>query len=294
MTPAKAFRGLVSNVVIFGGWKIRLLEERTRCPVAAAGSRAGLGRRGAGGEAGGKADLTGGICRQLGQKRTSPSFGPPPPLHPIRGRRNVHVSLSGFPNDSSAFFLPDTLGTKPQWWLNPTSAPPGDLFFLKCSISHESEGPPPFGKATRWKYFYALSAVGERESWLKIEPVMPSNPVGLGQRQSWDTTHLWEYNSLCSPGLSSSSVCPSTWMHTGMRTCASIHSVICAHTHTHMRVHAHKHMQAHKRTRAHMSPHIYTCQHACTYRQTCTTSLGACWLSLCHGRLVQFKNYSEC
>ena len=40
MTPAKAFRGLVSNVVIFGGWKIRLLEERTRCPVAAAGSRA--------------------------------------------------------------------------------------------------------------------------------------------------------------------------------------------------------------------------------------------------------------
>ena len=60
-----------------------------------------------------------------------------------------------------------------------------------------------------------------------------------------------------------------------------------------MRVHAHKHMQAHKRTRAHMWPHIYTCQHACTYRQTCTTSLGACWLSLCHGRSVQFKNYSE-
>lgn len=46
MTPAKAFRGLVSNVVIFGGWKIRLLEERTRCPVATAGSRAGWWRGG--------------------------------------------------------------------------------------------------------------------------------------------------------------------------------------------------------------------------------------------------------
>lgn len=101
MTPAKAFRGLVSSVVIFGGWKIRLLEERMRCPVAAAGSRAGWG---------GEADLTGEICRQLGQKRSAPSFGPPPP---IGGRRDVHVSPSGFPSDSSALFLPDTLGNKP-------------------------------------------------------------------------------------------------------------------------------------------------------------------------------------
>lgn len=35
--------------------------------------------QGWGGVGGGEAELTGGICRQLGQKRTSLSFGPPPP-----------------------------------------------------------------------------------------------------------------------------------------------------------------------------------------------------------------------
>lgn len=229
---------------------------------------------------GSKADLTGGICRQLGQKRNSPSFGPPPP---IGGRRDVHVSPSGFPSDSSALFLPSTLGNKPQWRLNPTSAPPGDLFFLKCSISRESEGPPLFGKATGWRYFYALSAVGERESWLKIEPVMPSSAGGLGQRQSQGTTHVWEYNSLCL--LPGSLFQPSLSQHMD----AHKHANTCKHT----CVHAHEHMQAHKCTRAHMSPHTYACQHACTHRQACTTSPGACWLSLCHGHLVQFKNYSE-
>ena len=184
----------------------------------------------------------------------------------IRGRRNVHVSLSGFPNDSSALFLPDTLGTKPQSWLNPTSAPPGDLFFLKCSISRESEGPPPFGKATRWRYFYALSAVGERESWLKIEPVMPSNPVGLGQRQSWDTTHVWKYNSLCLFSRSLFQLSLSQHMD------AHRHENMCKHTFGHMCTHTHACActQAHAGTQAHTCTHVTTHIHmpACMHIQT--------------------------
>ena len=247
MTPAKAFRGLVSNVVIFGGWKIRLLEERTRCPVAAAGSRAGLGRGGGRWGWSHRRNLQATWAEEnlTVLRSTSP---------PIRGRHNVHVPLSGFPNDSSALFLPDTLGTKPQWWLNPTSAPPGDLFFLKCSISHESEGPPPFGKATRWRYFYALSAVGERESWLKIEPVMPSSPVGLGQRQSGGTTHVWEYNSLC--------------LFPGSLFQLSLSQHIDAHKHENTCKHTFGHMYTHTCVCMHTGTHMHTCHHTCTHART--------------------------
>lgn len=123
-------------------------------------------------------------------------------------------------------------------------SPPGDLFFLKRSISRESERPPPSGKDARWRYFYALSAVGERESWCKISPAMPSSPAELDRRQSGGTACVWEHGSLALSARSPFQLSLSQPTH--------------AHTHASTQTHAHTCKRAHTCNRTYTHVHTHT------------------------------------
>ena len=208
------------------------------------------------------------------QKRTSRALGPPPSQRREARRPRFRPR---FPKAARRSLPPKYPGKR----TSAMRSPPGDLFFLKRRVSRESERPPPLGKDARWRYFYALSAVGERESWFKISPVMPSSPAELDRRQSAGTARVWEHGSLALSAGSPFQLSLSQHTHahthasaqTQMRTCTHVqaHAHACAHTRNctcmpvHTRATARTRMCTRTLAHMHEGKHTYTHGHTHTY-----------------------------
>lgn len=120
MTPAKAFRGLVSNVVIFGwlenkaGWGVDKVPEwlwQEGGGSVGRGSGLGLGQPAAG--------LAPGLTRETGNLAEENFTFPPSTSLPYRGKGDVNISLRVPQRQLGTPFLPNILGNKPQLSLKP-------------------------------------------------------------------------------------------------------------------------------------------------------------------------------